>query len=64
MRDDGDTTGALQEAAQLGSAEFSVPMLAHLTMEPMNYTAHYKSDAANGDSLELWISNHMTLAMK
>lgn len=54
-RDDGDTEQALAEAAQVVTADYSVPYLAHLTMEPMNCTAHYQPDSVNGDRVELWV---------
>ena len=54
VRDDGDTDQALADAAQVVAAEYTVPFLAHLTMEPMNCTAHYQVDSVNGDRVELW----------
>jgi len=45
----GDAAGALKSAAKVIDAEYSVPYLAHATMEPMNCTAHVKAD-----SCEIW----------
>ncbi|WP_425045779.1 molybdopterin cofactor-binding domain-containing protein [Primorskyibacter sp. S87] len=51
MRDDGDVD-ALPEGATLIDAEYSVPYLAHATMEPMNATALH-----DGDRLQVWCGN-------
>ena len=42
-RTDGDVTAALASAKQRISAAYSVPLLAHATMEPMNCTADVKA---------------------
>ncbi len=53
VRHDGDIEESFRNASQLLEADFTVPFLAHLTMEPMNCTAHYKK--TNGiESLEIW----------
>ncbi|MGR3615398.1 MAG: molybdopterin cofactor-binding domain-containing protein [Paracoccaceae bacterium] len=51
MRDDGDV-GVLPDGATEISAEYSVPYLAHATMEPMTATALFE-----GDSLTIWCPN-------
>ena len=51
MRDDGDVE-VLPEGATEITADYTVPYLAHATMEPMNATALY-----TGDKLELWCGN-------
>ncbi|WP_170478889.1 xanthine dehydrogenase family protein molybdopterin-binding subunit [Ruegeria arenilitoris] len=51
MRDDGDVD-AVREGVTEITAEYSVPYLAHSTMEPMNATALY-----SGGKLELWCGN-------
>ena len=48
-KDEGDSASALGGAAQRLSATYTVPFLAHATMEPMNATAHVREDA-----VELW----------
>jgi isoquinoline 1-oxidoreductase beta subunit len=54
MRDDGDVARASSEAARVISADYTAPFLAHLCMEPMNCTAHYKVAEDNSESLEIW----------
>lgn len=54
VRSDGDVSDSVSRADQLLEADYTVPFLAHLTMEPMNCTASYVSDRVNGDSLEVW----------
>ncbi len=51
MRDDGDVE-TLPEGATEVTAEYTVPYLAHATMEPMNATALYTSN-----KLDLWCGN-------
>jgi isoquinoline 1-oxidoreductase beta subunit len=46
----GDVETALKSANQTLVVEYSVPFLAHVTMEPMNCTAEVKSDRA-----EIWV---------
>jgi isoquinoline 1-oxidoreductase beta subunit len=41
-------------AARVISADYTAPFLAHLCMEPMNCTAHYKVAEDNSESLEIW----------
>lgn len=45
----GDARKVLETAKNVVSAEYSVPYLAHITMEPMNYTAWVKDD-----KVEIW----------
>ena len=49
LRDDGDADEAVAATDRQIEAEYTVPWLAHSTMEPMNATAIYSSDA-----LTLW----------
>lgn len=60
-RDDGDATGRLAEAPRnaVVRADYSVPYLAHATMEPMNATAQF----ADG-KLTLWAPNQSPTVMK
>lgn len=51
MRDDGDAD-VMPEGATEVSAEYTVPYLAHATMEPMNATALF-----TGNKLDLWCGN-------
>jgi isoquinoline 1-oxidoreductase beta subunit len=46
-RTDGNASAALGRAAQRVSAEFELPYLAHATMEPMNATAHVRTDGCD-----------------
>ncbi len=48
-RHDGDAQGALPGAATKLDAAYELPFLAHATMEPMNCTAHVRSDG-----VEIW----------
>jgi isoquinoline 1-oxidoreductase beta subunit len=48
-RNDGDVNAALGQAAKVIEAEYSVPFLAHATMEPMNCTA-----SVTQDKVEVW----------
>jgi isoquinoline 1-oxidoreductase beta subunit len=48
-RNDGDAAQALKSAAKKLEAVYETPYLAHATMEPMNCTAHVRSD-----SCEIW----------
>ncbi|MFK7752834.1 MAG: molybdopterin cofactor-binding domain-containing protein [Sedimentitalea sp.] len=50
MRDDGDVTKAAPEIEI--TADYTVPYLAHATMEPMNATALF-----TGNTLEVWCGN-------
>ena len=45
----GDVGAALAGGAKRVQAAYEVPFLAHVCMEPMNATAHFK-----GDSVEIW----------
>lgn len=48
-RSDGDVAAGLARAAQRVEADYTVPFLAHATMEPQNCTAHVTSDR-----VEVW----------
>lgn len=48
----GDVTSAFNDAAQMISGTYEVPFLAHVTMEPMNCTAHVTDSFC-----ELWAPN-------
>jgi isoquinoline 1-oxidoreductase beta subunit len=50
-RKDGDVGAGLAKAVRRVEAEYSVPFLAHATMEPQNCTAHVV-----GDRVEIWVS--------
>jgi isoquinoline 1-oxidoreductase beta subunit len=49
-RCDGDVDAGLARAAQRVTAEYTVPFLAHATMEPQTCTAHVKPDG-----VEIWV---------
>ncbi len=44
-----DTANTTREAF------YEIPFVAHLCMEPMNCTAHYRSGERGGDSIEVWL---------
>ncbi|MDP9013113.1 MAG: xanthine dehydrogenase family protein molybdopterin-binding subunit [Pseudomonadota bacterium] len=46
-RADGDAAAALKSAKQVLRAVYTLPLLAHATMEPMNCTADVKADACD-----------------
>jgi isoquinoline 1-oxidoreductase beta subunit len=46
----GDLDGGFAQASRRIAADYSVPFLAHATMEPQNCTAH-----VTGDSAEIWV---------
>jgi len=48
-RADGDVTGALRGAVTRIAADYTVPFLAHATMEPQTCTAHVRADG-----VEIW----------
>jgi len=50
IRRDGDIDKAFAGASKIVQASYSYPFLAHVPMEPMNCTAHVKSDG----SIEIW----------
>ncbi|EEX11304.1 aldehyde dehydrogenase [Ruegeria lacuscaerulensis ITI-1157] len=58
MRDDGDVS-TVPEGATVIDAEYTVPYLAHATMEPMNGTALF-----SGDRLEFWGGNQAPTFMQ
>ena len=49
IREDGDVAAAIARAKTVLEATYEVPFLAHVTMEPMNYTAHVQPG-----KVELW----------
>lgn len=58
MRDDGDA-GTVPEGATVIEAEYTLPYLAHATMEPMNGTALF-----SGNRLEFWGGNQAPTFMQ
>jgi isoquinoline 1-oxidoreductase beta subunit len=50
-RDDGDVDAAFGSAAKLVEADYSIPFVAHATMEPMTCTVRYTPERA-----ECWVS--------
>lgn len=48
-REDGDVEAAFADADKIIEVIYEVPFLAHVPMEPMNYTASF-----NGETVELW----------
>jgi isoquinoline 1-oxidoreductase subunit beta len=55
-RCDGDVAAALARAVKRVEADYTVPFLAHATMEPQNCTAHVKPDG-----IELWVPSQDTM---
>jgi isoquinoline 1-oxidoreductase beta subunit len=49
LRDDGDVDAALGSAAKMLDVVYEIPFVAHVPMEPVNYTADVR-----GDGVELW----------
>ncbi len=49
LRKDGDVDAAFKGAAKVVEAEYVYPFISHLSLEPMNCTAHW-----NNGALELW----------
>ena len=49
-RKDGDVAAAIEKAAKTVEATYLLPYLAHMTMEPMNCTAHVRKDGC-----DVWI---------
>ena len=49
IRDDGDVDAALGSAAKTLDVVYEIPFIAHVPMEPVNYTADVR-----GDRVELW----------
>ncbi len=56
---DGDATKALEEAAMLVEAEYQLPFLAHVTMEPMNCTAW-----VHDGKCEVWCGSQNPLGVR
>lgn len=54
MRSDGDVATVSAAAQRVLRAEYTSPFLAHLCMEPMNCTAHYRIANDGSESLEIW----------
>ena len=50
----GDAAGALKGAAKTLTAEYSAPLLAHATLEPMNCTVQFTPDANSGPKATVW----------
>jgi len=49
IRDDGDVDAAFRSAARMLDVVYEIPFIAHVPMEPVNYTADVR-----GDRVELW----------
>ena len=49
IRDDGDVDAALRSATKTLDVVYEIPFIAHVPMEPVNYTAD-----VHGDRVELW----------
>jgi isoquinoline 1-oxidoreductase beta subunit len=49
-RNDGDAAGTIERAARKFEAVYQLPFLSHATMEPMNCTAHVRSDGC-----DIWV---------
>ncbi|QHV97839.1 xanthine dehydrogenase family protein molybdopterin-binding subunit [Spirosoma endbachense] len=54
IRQDGDAEAAFQAATYQVEADYELPLLAHVTMEPQNYTAHVQPDRC-----DLWGSTQV-----
>ena len=50
----GDAASALKGAAKTITAEYSAPLLAHATLEPMNCTVWFTPEASNGIKASVW----------
>lgn len=50
LRDDGDVERALSGAARRVEADYELPFLSHMPMEPLNCTAEFR-----GDRCEVWV---------
>lgn len=57
---EGDASRALEEAAEVVTASYSVPYLAHAAMEPMNCTIHFRNDG----SCEVWTGTQDNLGIR
>jgi isoquinoline 1-oxidoreductase beta subunit len=53
-RQEGDVSHAMARAARKVEADYQLPMLAHATMEPMNCTAHVRSDGC-----DVWVGTQV-----
>lgn len=58
LRDDGDVTQTIDGGTEI-TATYTVPFLAHSTMEPMNATALY-----TGTALEIWCGNQAPVLLR
>jgi isoquinoline 1-oxidoreductase subunit beta len=54
-RKDGDVAAGLARAAKRLEAEYAVPFLSHVTMEPQNCTAHVTREGERADRVEIWV---------
>ena len=54
-RRNGDVAAGLARAAKRVEAEYAVPFLSHVTMEPQNCTAQITRDRGGEDKVEIWV---------
>ena len=54
-RKNGDVALGLAQASRRLDAEYEVPFLSHVTMEPQNCTARFTRDSERGDRVEIWV---------
>lgn len=60
----GDVDAALKAAPRVIESRYSVPYLAHATMEPMNCTAQWHADGASKGQLSVWVGTQVPSLVK